>query len=358
MSARGRSAFLGIFMVMVLVAAGCTSQVTSNPPTAQPAQSTPSAQPAQPAKVQPIVLKLGTKMPPENPEGVAFQKFANLAAEKSGGRLKVEVFPSEQLGTGTTQIDNVVLGTQDMYAEGSTFLDRFAKDFRVSSIPYLFNSNEHYKNVMKGAVGQEMQQAIIAKGLRIINTERNFVRGPYRVICAKKPIKTLDDLKGMKFRSFESEIYAKAWNNLGANPTVIAWTETYLALKQNVVEAVTSPISLVYSMKFTEVAPHCSQINEFPQDVVIIINEKKFQSLSADLQKALVDAANEAGAFATGMLDTTVSADIEKMKKEHGAQFYQIDLKPFAEKMEPYFKDLEKQDFISKGIVDRIRAVR
>lgn len=311
----------------------------------------------EPADAQPpVVMKLGTKMPPENPEGRAFQRFADLAEEKSRGRIKVNVFPSEQLGTGTTQIDNVLLATQDMYAEGSTFLDRFHKDFRLSSIPYLFLSNEHYQRVVTGSLGQELNQAIIAKGLRIINTRRNFLRGPYRVICAKRPIKSLEDVKGLRLRSFESAIYVNAWKYLGANPTVIAWTETYLALKQNVVEAVTLPISLLYSMKFTEAASHCTQINEFPQDVVIVMNERRFQSLAPDLRQALVDAGHEAGEFATKLVIEAATADIDRMKKEHGAQFYQVDLKPFADKMEPYFKELEKQGFITPGVVDRVRA--
>lgn len=312
-----------------------------------------------PATAQaPVVLKLGTKMPPENPEGRAFQRFADLAGEKSRGRLKVNVFPSEQLGAGTTQIDNVLLGTQDMYAEGSVFLDRFQKDFRLSSIPYLFLSNDHYRKVVTGPIGQELSQALVTKGLRIANDKRNFLRGPYRVICAKKPIRSLSDVAGLRLRSFESAIYVNAWKHLGANPTVVAWTETYLALKQNLVEAVTLPISLLYSMKFTEAAPHCTQINEFPQDVVIVINEKRFQSLAPDLRQALVDAAHEAGELATRLVLDAATTDIDKMKREHGAQFYQVDLKPFADRMAPYFKELEKQGFISAGIVDRVAAAR
>lgn len=346
-------------LTLMLSGCGQSSQPASTPAPAATPESQPPAQPEpQLAPPAPVVLKLGTKMPPENPEGKGFQKFADLAKEKSGGSLIVEVYPSEQLGTGTTQIDNVMLGTQDMYAEGSTYFARFDKDFNIASVPYLFESNEQYQKVVTGPIGQRMNESLIKEGMRILNTDRSFVRGPYRVICATKPINSLADVKGLKLRSFESDVYHNAWNHLGANPTVIAWTETYLAIKQNVVSAVTSPISLVYSMKFTEVAPYCTEINEFPQDVVIVISEKTFAKLSAEHQQILTDAANEAGEYATQLVYDSIKSDIERMEQEHKAQFIQVDLKPFQERMADYFYQLEDKGFISKGIIDEIRATR
>src|SRR5699024_11166142 len=87
---------------------------------------------------EPIELKLGTKMPDDSEEGKAFQHFADLVKEKSDGELVVKVFPAEQLGTGTTQIDNMLLGTQDMYAEGITYFSDYDPRVQVSGIPYLF----------------------------------------------------------------------------------------------------------------------------------------------------------------------------------------------------------------------------
>jgi TRAP-type C4-dicarboxylate transport system substrate-binding protein len=103
------------------------------------------------------------------------------------------------------------------------------------------------------------------------------------------------------------------------------------------------------------VAPHITRTNEYPQDVVITINEKRYQSLGPDLQKVLREAAFEAGEQATQMTYESVDRDSEKVKKG-GGKYYEINLKPFADKMEPYHKELESKGFISRGIVDKIRA--
>lgn len=302
----------------------------------------------------PITLKLGTKMPNDCPEGKAFLRFAELVKEKTNGEVQVDVYPYEQLGKGTTQIDNVMLGTQDMFAEGSAFFVPFDKDFRIVNIPYLFRDYKHFQKVMTGPIGQRLNENLLKKNIRVLNVKRNFLRGPYRVLCSTKPFLSLDDAQGLKLRVHSSDVYIEAWRTLGAMTTVIPWTETYLALRQHVVDGVVSPISLVYGMKFTEVAPHVAKVDDYPQDVIIIMNDRKFGSLSEAHQKALLEAAEEAGDYGTQLVTDAVDQDIAKMKKEHGADFVDINLAPFQEKMKDFYQGLEAKEFISKGLIQEI----
>lgn len=310
------------------------------------------------ASDEPVVLKLGTKMPDTSPEGKAFQRFADLVKEKSGGKLTVDVYPAEQLGKGTTQIDNMLMGTQDMYAEGATYFADYDSRLNITSVPYLFRDYEHFQKVFTGEIGQEIHNTLISKGMRVLNTEHSFVRGPYRVLLSTKPIQSLEDIKGLKLRAFESDVYVDAWKHLGASPTIIAWTETYLALKQHVVDAVTSPISLVKSMNFAEVAPYMTVIDEYPQDVVIVINEKKFQSLSPEFQNILVEAANEAGEYAAELVYEAADADIESMKTENNLQIIEFDKEPLVAKMKPFFYKLEEAGKLPEGMVDKILSIK
>src|SRR5699024_3846651 len=124
-----------------------------------------------------------------------------------------------------------------------------------------------------------------------------------RVLMSQKPVKSVEDLQGLEIRSFESEFYADAYKSVGANPTEIAWTETYLGLEQGTVEAAASPASEVWSMKFSEVAPYMVMTEEYPQDIVIAMNEDEFSGLSEEEQNILVDAANEAGTEASEDLE-------------------------------------------------------
>lgn len=305
-----------------------------------------------------IELKLGTKMPEDTAEGKTFQYFADLVKKKSDGKLVVKVYPAEQLGKGTTQIDNMLLGSQDMYAEGATYFSDFDSNIEVSSVPYLFRDYEHYTQFNTGEMGKEIDQNLIDNGVRILNTERNFIRGPYRVLLSKKPIKSVDDLKGLKIRSFESAFYSAAYESVGAKPTVVAWTETYLGLKQNLVDAVTSPISLVWPMKFTEIAPYMTVIDEYPQDVVIAMNDEKFSSLSEELQEILIEAANEAGEKAVELTDEEVQKHLELMKTEHNIEIFEIDKQEWMDAFSDYHYQLEKQGKIPKGYVDQIKSLQ
>lgn len=305
-----------------------------------------------------IELSLGTKMPDETSEGQAFNYFADLVEEKTEGTVKVNVFPAEQLGTGTTQIDNMIMGTQDMYAEGIGYFKDFDPRLEVASIPYLFQDFQHYQDFNKSEVGQEINENLIEQGMRIINTERNFVRGPYRVLLSTHPIESLEDVEGLKVRSHESAIYADAWSYLGANPTVIAWTETYLAIRQGTVDAVISPISLVRGMNFAEVAPYMTLIDEYPQDVAIVIAEESFQKLTEDQQQALVDAANEAGEYGEELALESVEEDIEFMKDENKLEIIEIDNAKWSEFMDDFHYQLEEDGILEEGLVDYIKGMR
>lgn len=307
-------------------------------------------------KTKAIELKLGTKMPQDTAEGQGFEHFAELVKEKSNGELVVKIYPAEQLGTGTTQIDNMLLGTQDMYAEGASYFTDFDSRVELSSVPFLFYDYEHYQNFYTGEVGQEINENLIENGVRILNTERNFVRGPSRVLLSKEPIQNVEDLKGLKLRSFESAFYSAAYSSVGAKPTVIAWTETYLGLKQNLVDAVTSPISLVWPMKFTEVAPYMTKLDEYPQDIVISISEDRFQKLSKEHQDILLEAANETGDWATKLTAGEVEEHMELMKEEHGVEIFEIDKDEWTEAFSDYHYQLEKEGKIPEGIVDLIKS--
>lgn len=305
----------------------------------------------------PIELKLGTKMPADSSEGEAFSRFAELVEEKSNGELIVKVYPAEQLGKGTSQIDNMVMGTQDMYAEGPNYFTDYDSRIELSSVPFLFRDFEHYQKFNTGEMGQEIYDQLVSEGIRILNDKRNFVRGPYRVMVSNEPVETVEDLNGLKIRSFESEFYSSAYKSVGANPTVIAWTETYLGINQNLVNAATSPISLVWPMKFTEVAPYVTVIDEYPQDVVITMNEEKYSSLSEEHQQILVDASNQAGEEATAALDAEVEEHIELMKKEHGIEIFEIDKEEWSEAFSDFHYQLEEEGKIPEGYVDEIKSI-
>ena len=116
--------------------------------------------------------------------------------------------------------------------------------------------------------------------------------------------------------------------------------------------AATSPFDLLYSMKFTEVAKNVARTDEYWGLVVVVgMNVSKFNALKPEWQKALIDAANEAGLYHRQLSEVAVKEDLEKMKKEHGITYTVLDLKPFVAKMQPVIRQFEQEGFLPKGLL-------
>lgn len=304
-----------------------------------------------------IVIKMGTKMPKESLEGEMFEYFADTVHENSDGEITIQLYPAEQLGKGNTQVDNLLNGTQQIYAEGITYFSDLDSRTNLSSVPFLFRDFEHYQKFNLGEVGQDIHNTLIDNNVRILNDERNFRRGPERVLLSKEPVVSADDLKGLKIRSFESKTYSQAYTHVGSNPTVVAWTETYLALNQNLVEAAASPLSLVWGMKFTEVAPHMSMIDEYQQDVVLAMNEEFFQGLTEEHQKILIDAANETGEINNKAISEVVDEQLALMKEEHNIEIHEINKDEWSNAFEDFHYQLEEDGVAPEGTIDNIKSI-
>jgi len=306
---------------------------------------------------KPVTLKMATKMPFQSPEGQAFLYFADLVKKKTNSTLIVNVYPSEQLGTTEVSLKGVQMGAIDIYAEGTSYLKMFIPVYEYFSPPFVFRDRGQFLRFMRSDYIQGLEKELAEKhGIKLIDTEHTWMRGPYRVLCATKPILRIEDMQGIKMRMFPNQFVLQVWTELGARPTVLPWTETYLALKQGIVEMVTSPISLVYSMKFTEPAKYVTRTDEYPQTIVFATNAKKFNSLSPEHQKALIDACNEAGLKSNELIKNAAEKVIAEFIKKNNAVFIRTSMEPFRKKLEPFYKKAEKEGKIPAGVLSRIRS--
>jgi tripartite ATP-independent transporter DctP family solute receptor len=303
-----------------------------------------------------VVLRAGHISPPDSVEGQAIERFADLVKEKTNGEVTVEVFPSEQLGKAVAQIDSTIIGNQDIYFGGSPEFERFSDGLKLLGLNWVIPSQEAFRKVTKDPIWNEiLLDPLQEAGLVVLAS--NWERGPYRVMVSTKPITSIEDMKGLKFRIAPIDSWRRTWEAVGTQNVVLAWTDVYLGLKQGTVEAVTSPISLVAPMKFTEVAKHIVRTDEFWQILVPAVNKSKFESLTPEQQNALKEAAQEAGEWFVAEQERLGFEDIEKMKAEHGASFSKIDLQPGIELMKPVIKQMESEGFIPAGLYDRVLAI-
>jgi TRAP-type transport system periplasmic protein len=288
-----------------------------------------------------IVLKGGHISPKASLEGQAADKFAELVKSKTNGELIVEIFPQEQLGKATAMIDSTIMGNQDIYIGGNVEFERFSAGLKALGLNYAVPSLETFRKILKSPLWDELfVQPLDKVGLTVLDSD--WERGPYRVLISTRPVKNFDDLKGLKLRIAPLDTWRRSWTALGCQVVVLPWTDVYMGLKQGMVEAVTSPINLVYPMKFTEVAKYMARTDEYWGLLTAVVNKKVYEQLRPQFQKALKEAADEAGDWYMSTSEKGVEEDIEKIKREHGVVFTILDLKPGVEIMRPVIKDLEK----------------
>jgi len=177
-----------------------------------------------------------------------------------------------------------------------------------------------------------------------------------RQLLSVKPIKTVDDVKGIKLRIPELASYVVPWKELGASPTPIALAEVYLALQQGVVDACELPIDMIYTQKLHEVAKYLILTAHQSEPSGFILNGNLFKSLTPKEQKVILDAAKEAGKYNDKLSNALEKELVEKMKKG-GTVFITVDREAFRNKVKdaPYI--LEEKGVWPKGLYDRAKNI-
>lgn len=302
-----------------------------------------------------IVLKAGHISPKTSPEGIAADRFAELVKEKTKGEVVVQMFPSEQLGAATAMIESTMLGNQDIYIGGNVEFERFSPAAKALGLNYAIPSQEQFRKILASPVWKEVFIDPLDKvGLTVIASD--WERGPYRVLVSTKPVRSFEDMKGLKLRIAPIDSWRRSWTALGLQPVVLPWTDVYLGMQQGMIDAVTAPINLVASMKFTDVAKYIARTDEFWQVLAVVGNKQRLQSLKPEVRKALIDAAEQAGKEYMATAEKDIERDLAKMQNEQGVKYIVLDLKPGVALMQPVIRQLEVEKFIPAGIYDRLQS--
>lgn len=299
-------------------------------------------------------LRVGVGTAPLSAETKALQEMARLAAERSGGDLKVDVFDSDKLGGSVAQLENLQLGTQDMLSNVADWYQHLDKGWNAMAIPFVFGGVEHVQRFQQGATYKGWLAEMPSKhGVRMLAD--NWYRLP-RVLLTTKPVRTPDDLKDMKLRMPDLDTYLRTWGALGAKPTVIAFSEAFLAMKTGTVQGMEAPLSGVYPQKFYQAAPFITLTMHQIAPYTVLISEKVWRKLNAQQQDTLTKAARDAGDWYYRLILDSFADQKAKMIAE-GVQFIETDTKPWAAKVEQVIKAFEAEGKLPRGLVAEIRGL-
>ncbi|MDR7485305.1 MAG: DctP family TRAP transporter solute-binding subunit [Armatimonadota bacterium] len=251
------------------------------------------------AAQQRIVIRFGTNNPVGHPVDVGARKAADIIAQRSGGRIQLQVFPGDQLGSQAEQMINTMRGTQDMWFSNPSWMAPYLATVGVLEAAYLFVDVDHMFRVMKGRIGQELfKQLPSAITIRVVDV---WYLGT-RHFTTNKPFRTPAELARLKIRVPNNPIYIENLRCMGGNPVPMGIGEVYLALKTGVVDGQENPFTNINAFKFYEVAKYLVLTGHQVGPIIPIIHEKTWEALGAEGQRIVVQAFEEGGKVSNALV--------------------------------------------------------
>ncbi|TDP84595.1 C4-dicarboxylate-binding protein DctP [Aquabacterium commune] len=256
----------------------------------------------------PIVIKFSHVVAIDTPKGKAAEFFAKRAGELTKGKVKVEVYPNSQLYKDKEEMEALQLGSVQMLAPSlSKFAPLGVKEFEAFDLPFIFDDYSDLHAVTQGPVGAKMLKKLESRGI----TGLAFWDNGFKVMSANKPLRAVEDYKGLKMRIQSSKVLDAQMRSVGALPQVLAFSETYQALQTGVVDGTENPPSNLYTQKMHEVQKNVTMTNHGYLGYAVVVNKKFWDGLPADVRTALGKAMAEA---------TVVANDVAKKDNEEALE--------------------------------------
>lgn len=246
---------------------------------------------AQAQDVQERTLKFGHLNNTDHPTSTGVKKFAEIVAAKSGGKIRVQEFPSSQLGNELQQQSALQGGVQEMLVASTTSLAGVVKEFGVFDFPFLFGNARQADAMVDGPLGKMLGARLADKGVVVLGF---FDLGFRNVTNGKRPITRPEDLDGLKLRVIPNPVFLETFKTFKANPIPMPFAELYGALENKAVDGQENPYSVILSNKFYEVNKYVSATNHVYATNPVQISKRFWDKLSPAEQKLLQDAAIEA----------------------------------------------------------------
>ena len=299
------------------------------------------------ARAQARTLRFGTIWPATGSWADGVTDFANAVKARTNGALDVKVFPASQLGNERELEEGLQLGNLDFTFGGPGVLTNFDPKIGIFDMPFMFRDYAQSTKVMDGPIGQEVWDSMRDKaGIRVLSSGAQGFR---YVLTRGKAIKSLDDIKGQKIRTPEAETFLRTFRLLGANPVGVPFGETYLAVKNGVVDGMEGVPDVMVNLKFYEVGKFIAKTGHIMATLQMLVSEKTYQSLSPEHRK-IVDE-ESAKAWHKQRDDAKVGNEkAEQTLAQNGCQFTDVDLPAFQAAVRPLWDEWGTKTGMEKTI--------
>lgn len=329
---------------ILLVAVGCGSNSSSNG-TSQTSDSNTSQE-------KQYVLKLSNDATEANAKVKAVQKWAELANEKSNGRLKIEVYHSAQLYNDPDAIQAISIGNVDIALPPANLLTSVNPNWGVFELPSLFGINyDQYRQLVTGELGQKLASETEKKlNVKVLGY---YHMGNWMWASNKKMIESPADFKGQKIRIIGGQLQESFMKEFNAGPTQIAWPEVYTALQQGVIDGLETTMSGANQIKGWEVMKYVAYSKHKQLPYTMMINRASWEKLPADLQQILQDTFNESQVYQDDQINQVDTKGADTFR-ENGSEVVELtpeQLDAFRQKVLPLENGLVKDLKIDPALV-------
>ncbi len=338
--------------MMVAVLAGCSSSSTGS---ASGGSSAASGSEAAQSEGGEYAMISGTTTPDNHPYNLGLVKMSELVAEKSNGAVTLDVFGNSQLGNERDLLEGLQLGSLQITCVSTAPLAGFTDSFLVFDLPFIFETTEQARAVMDSEVGTEILNSVEDQGMKGLAWFENGFRN---VTNSKLPITVPDDLKGIKIRTMENPMHMEAFRVMGADPTPMAMGDVFTALQQGTIDAQENPIPIIETNKFGEVQHYLSMTGHLFSPAPVFISTDYFNSLPAEYQTAVQEAATEAVPYQREQIDEQNVTGLESLQAA-GMEVNEPEKEPFKDATKVIYDEYVKDGAgcVSPDIYSRVMEV-
>ena len=299
------------------------------------------------------IISIATVQPDDHPIALGIQAFKEHVEEKLGDRYEVRVFNNGVIGGNSEVLELLQMGSLDMVVTSGSNLEAFAEEYKIFSLPYLFNDEASFREVMEDEeFVNQIYNSTADKGIQGVTWFANGVNNIY----ASKKIETPEDLKGLKVRIQSSEANVRMVQGFDAAAVVMAYGEVYTALQNGVIDAGTNPEMALVKMKHGEVAKYYSRTEHQIFTDMFVVSTKFMDSLT-DEKEVFQEAFKLSTQVANGEWDNQIAEAIEEAT-EMGVEFITVDKKPFEEMQQPVKEALLKVNPKLQSLYDRVQQIQ
>lgn len=278
--------------------------------------------------------RFGHGMADAHPAGQAAKMFSAEMEKVTGGKIKTSVIANQALGPDPQMLGALQGGVQEFYTGSALAMLGQVKELGFQDVPFLFNTEAEAHAVFDGPVGKYLNDKLAGVGIHVLGWWENGFR---HITNSRRPVNTLEDLKGLKLRTQPNPLTLDAFKAIGANASPLPWSELFVALETKAFDGQENPIVLMYTQRFYEVQKYMTLSGHVYSPLIFAVSKKYWDSLSATEKQQMTTAANNATAFQRKATAAEAGSALQGMKDKgmQVSQFSAADLQAIRDRVPP-----------------------